>query len=185
MNATQGGTQLKFVLVKDLWDRLVIIWEKGGVTEQIEHCCLGSCHFLDRIRFLMLNFHFTPFHHINLEANWAIWRLDRGRRQKLVIFIFLSLGCAFQGRPVIIVSVLKRCPGGGKTRGSGTSKRCSHKWFHRIFPCTDPCTNIFCTSPLLPWNSEGVAKKAIRNYLRCSKRFDHRSRYISFVIVRG
>ena len=23
-------------------------------------------------------------------------------------------------------------PGGGKTRGSGTEKRCSHKWFHTV-----------------------------------------------------
>ena len=63
----------------------------------------------------------------------------------------------------------KRPPGGGKTRGSGIEKRCSHKWFHRIFPCTDPCTNNFCTSsplssPPLPLRiPEGVAnlKEAI------------------------
>ena len=29
---------------------------------------------------------------------------------------------------------------------SGTKKRRSHKWFHIIFPCTDSCTNTFCTS---------------------------------------
>ena len=45
-----------------------------------------------------------------------------------------------------VVCAKKRSPGGGKTRGSGTEKRCSHKWFHTIFPCTDSCTNTFCTS---------------------------------------
>ena len=40
-----------------------------------------------------------------------------------------------------VVCAKKRSPGGGKTRGSGTEKRCSHKWFHTIFPCTDSCTN--------------------------------------------
>ena len=56
----------------------------------------------------------------------------------------------------------KRPPGGGKTRGSGNEKRCSHKWFHRIFPCTDPRTE--------------------ERYLRCSKRFDHRSHSIIFLL---
>ena len=62
----------------------------------------------------------------------------------------------------------KTVPRGGKTRGSCTEKRCSHKWFHMIFPCTDSCTNTFCTSSSLhphspPRNPEGVAnlKKAI------------------------
>ena len=42
-----------------------------------------------------------------------------------------------------VVSAEKRTPGKGKTRGSGTKKQWSFKWFHTIFPCTDPCTNIF------------------------------------------
>ena len=81
----------------------------------------------------------------------------------------LLLGCPFQGCPVLIrfsvVCVEKRSPEGGKTRGSGTDKRCSHKWFHRIFPCRDPCRNTSCTSslPPPPRNPEDVAnlKKAI------------------------
>ena len=45
----------------------------------------------------------------------------------------------------------KRAPGEGKTRGSGTEKRCPDRWFHTIFPCTNPYTNnIFSTSPPLP-----------------------------------
>ena len=51
-------------------------------------------------------------------------------------------------------------------------------------PCTDPCTIIFHTSPPPPpRNPEGVAIKR-GNTLRCSKRFNHRSHFISFVIVR-
>ena len=60
-----------------------------------------------------------------------------------------------------VVCAKKRSPGGGKTRGSGTEKRCSHKWFHTIFPCTDSCTNTFCTSspPL-------ETQKALRTWRR-------------------
>ena len=57
----------------------------------------------------------------------------------------------------------KRPSGGGKTRRSGTEKRCSHKWFHMIFSCTNPCTDTFCTSSALPLkNPQSVAnlKKA-------------------------
>ena len=101
-------------------------------TEQIERRCLGSCHWFSRLYPVldqMLNFHFTPFHHINLEANCLSVRGRRRpnhvmtakmARQELFIFILLLMGCPFQGRPVIIVSALKPCTGGGKTRGSGT-----------------------------------------------------------------
>ena len=49
----------------------------------------------------------------------------------------LLLGCPFQGtRSYLfgfsVVRVEKQAPGGGKTRGSGTKKRCSHKWFHTV-----------------------------------------------------
>ena len=59
-----------------------------------------------------------------------------------------SYTAACRASPVIIyrfsvVSAGKRTPEGGKTRRSGTEKRCSHKCFHLIFPYTDPCTNIF------------------------------------------
>ena len=61
-----------------------------------------------------------------------------------------------------IVCAEKRSPGGGKTRGSGTEKRCSRKWFHTIFPCTDSCTNTFCTSsPPTPPEGAANLKKAI------------------------
>ena len=73
------------------------------------------------------------------------------------------LGCLCG--PVINVCVEKWPPGGGKTRGSGTEKRCSHKWFHRIFPCTDPCTNTFCTSQkaLRTWRRLFALFEAIRS----------------------
>ena len=60
--------------------------------------------------------------------------------------------------------VEKWSPGGGKTRGSGTKKRCSHKWFHMSFSFTEPYTDTFCTSSARPLkNPQGVAnlKKAI------------------------
>ena len=53
-----------------------------------------------------------------------------------------------------VVFVEKQPPWGGKTRGSGTEKRCSQKtqkWFRRIFPCKDPCTNTFCKI----WRNDG------------------------------
>ena len=62
-------------------------------------------------------------------------------------------GLPLSGLPTYKFCAEKRSPGGGKTRGSGTKKRCSHKCFHMIFPCTDSCTNTFCTSsppPLSP-----------------------------------
>ena len=66
-----------------------------------------------------------------------------------------------------VVCAKKRSPGGGKTRGSGTEKRCSHKWFHTIFPCTDSCTNTFCTSspPL-------ETQKALRTWRRLFASFE-------------
>ena len=63
--------------------------------------------------------------------------------------------------------IMRRRVRGEKTRGSATEKRCSPKWLHTIFPCT----NI----PPDPHRNPA---------LRCSKRFDHRSHLISFVIVR-
>ena len=69
-------------------------------------------------------------------------------------------------RPVIkwAFGIKKWCPGGGKTRGSSTEKRCSHKWFHMSFSCTNPCTDTFCTSSAFPLkNPQSVPnlKKAI------------------------
>ena len=72
-------------------------------------------------------------------------------------------------------------PGGGKTQGSGTEKLCSHKWFHTIFPCTDPCTNTFCTSSPPPQKPRRRCEPE-EGYLRCSKRFDHRSHSIIFLL---
>ena len=64
-----------------------------------------------------------------------------------------------------------------------TEERCSHKWFHTIFLCTDACTNIFFYLALAPpENPEGVANQ--EGYLRCLKRFGDRSHFRSFVTVR-
>ena len=62
-----------------------------------------------------------------------------------------------------VVCAEKQSSGGGKTRGSGTEKRRSHKWFLKILPYTDPCTNTFCTLSPPPRNPESLAnlKKAI------------------------
>ena len=48
----------------------------------------------------------------------------------------LLLGCPFQGMRsyllgFLVVCAEKQSPRGGKTRGSGTKKRCSHKWWWR------------------------------------------------------
>ena len=80
---------------------------------------------------------------------------------------FYHYWAARQAQSQIWFSVVcgeKRPPRGGKTRGSCTEKRCFHKWFHMIFPCTEPCTDTFYTSSPLPLkNPQGVAnlKKAI------------------------
>ena len=99
----------------------------------------------------------------------------------------LLLGCPFQGCPVLIrfsvVCAEKRSPEAGKTRGSGTDKRCSHKWFHRIFPCRDPCRNTSCTSSLPPPPQKPRRRcEPEESYLRCSKRFDHRSHSIILLL---
>ena len=66
----------------------------------------------------------------------------------------------------------KRAPRGGKTRGSGTEKRCPDRWFHTIFPARTLTRIIFLVPRLRsPRNPEGVANQ--EGYLRCSKRFDH------------
>ena len=76
--------------------------------------------------------------------------------------------CTAQSNSVFGRWCQKRSSREGKTRGSGTKKRRSHKWFHMIFsctdPCKDPCTDTFCTSSPLPLkNPQGIAnlKKAI------------------------
>ena len=74
-----------------------------------------------------------------------------------------------------------RSPGGGKTRRSGTEKRCSHKWFHIIFSCTNPCTDTFLTRLRSPWKPTRRCEPK-EGYLRCSKRFDHRSHSIIFLL---
>ena len=59
----------------------------------------------------------------------------------------------------------------------------SCKWFHTIFPCTDPCTNTFWTSspPPNPKKPRRCCEPE-EGYLRCSKRFDHRSHSIIFLL---
>ena len=66
----------------------------------------------------------------------------------------------------------KTVPRGGKTRGSCTEKRCSHKWFHMIFPCTDSCTNTFCTSSRLHPPSPPETQKALRTWRRLFALFE-------------
>ena len=83
----------------------------------------------------------------------------------MLVFVSLYYWAACRTSPVEI-SVFghlcrKRTPGGGKTRGSCTEKPCSQKWFRRIFPCTDPCTNIFCSSPRPETRKALQIKKAI------------------------
>ena len=66
----------------------------------------------------------------------------------------------------------KRAPGGGKTRGSGTEKRCPDRWFRTISLARTLTRIIFLVPGLRsPRNPEGVANQ--EGYLRCSKRFDH------------
>ena len=50
------------------------------------------------------------------------------------------------------------------------------------FSLHGPCTNIFCTSPPHPRNPERLVNQ--EGYLRCSKRFNPRSDFISFFIIR-
>ena len=76
-------------------------------------------------------------------------------------FCFIT-GLPLSGRPVINSVFGRLCrktvPRGREDTRSGTERRCSHKWFHTIFPCTDPSTNTFCTCPPpRPRNPEGVA----------------------------
>ena len=74
-------------------------------------------------------------------------------------------------------------PGEGRHEGSGTEKRRSHKWFHRIFPCTNPCTDTFCTlSPPPTPQKPRMRCEPEEGYLRCSKQFDHRSHSIIFLV---
>jgi len=96
-----------------------------------------------------------------------------------VCVYLLLLGCPFQGRSVIAE---KRSPGGGKTRGSGSENDVFRSGFIR-FSLARTLARIFFV-PLLrsPRNKEGVANQ--EGYLRCSKRFDDRSHFAIFVIVR-
>ena len=77
--------------------------------------------------------------------------------------------------------------GGGKTRGSGTEKRCSHKWFHKVsydFLLHRISHEYFLYLVSAPPEKPRRRCEPEEGYLRCSKRFDHRSHFISFVIVR-
>ena len=113
-----------------------------------------------------------PFHIFELDTP-NVFEGPKWKCNNLCIFRILYgwlLGCLYGP---VINSVFgrwcqKRSSREGKTRGSGTKKRRSHKWFHMIFsctdPCKDPCTDTFCTSSPLPLkNPQGIAnlKKAI------------------------
>ena len=71
-------------------------------------------------------------------------------------------------------------PGEGRHEGLVPRNECSNKWFHRIFPCT----NTFCTSSPPPPPPEKPRRRCEpeEGYLRCSKRFDHRSHSIIFLL---
>ena len=83
----------------------------------------------------------------------------------VLVFVSLYYWAACRTSPVEI-SVFghlrrKTYTRGSENTGSCTEKPCSHKWFRRIFPCTDPCTNIFCSSPRPETQKALQIKKAI------------------------
>ena len=106
----------------------------------------------------------------------------------------LLLGCPTPppprgARPVINSVFGRLCgktySGGREDTRSGTEERCSHKWFHTIFPLIVPTLmhEYFLYLALAPpENPEGAANQ--EGYLRCLKRFDDRSHFSSFVTVR-
>ena len=53
---------------------------------------------------------------------------------------------------------------------------------YRIFSCTNPCTDSFCTSSPLPLKKNTRRCEPEEGYLRCSKRFDHGSHSIIFLL---
>ena len=70
------------------------------------------------------------------KARGGRWNsISSHRPPRACCFFLLLLGCLCG--PVINSAFGRRCrkvvSRGGKTRGSGTEKRCSHKWFHTIF----------------------------------------------------
>ena len=77
-------------------------------------------------------------------------------------------------------SVQKNGARGRQDTRSGTERRCSHKWFHTIFPCTDPSTNTYCTCPPPPPQKPRRRCEPEGSYLRYLKRFDHRSHSYKF-----
>ena len=97
---------------------------------------------------------------------------------------FFLLGCPSQDTPSYnfgfsVICTEKRSPGGGKARGFSTQKRCSHKWFHTIFPYTD-LPRIFFVPRLRPPDTQKALriKKAICVVRSDSRRFDYSSHFL-------
>ena len=116
-------------------------------------------------KFLFIYLSFKPGFHMMATIAEKKKFSDRSDHMETGLYFSLLLSCPFPSKPVYKFGFRRfRSPGGGKTRGSGTEKRCSHKWFHMSFSCTEPCTDTFCTLSALPLkNPQGVAnlKKAI------------------------
>ena len=121
----------------------------------------------------IINFIFSKFrstgqnHSFNCRGDFHSLVETPCSRIKSGEYFFCLLGCPPGVRPVIN-SVFGRLCRKTYSRGredmrSGTDKLCSLKWSHTIFPCTDPYTNIFCISPLLPQKTQKALriKKAI------------------------
>ena len=69
-----------------------------------------------------------------------------------------------------------RFAGGDRRRyfSDGEKRRPEMGLLFAGYPCTDPSTNTFCTCPPPPQNPRKRCEPE-ESYLRCSKRFDHRS----------
>ena len=75
-----------------------------------------------------------------------------------------------------------RSSGGGKTRGSGTEKRCSRSQMVSYdFPLHGPLHEYFLYLVSAPQKPRRRCEPE-EGYLRCSKRFDHRSHSIIFLL---
>ena len=78
---------------------------------------------------------------VKCKNTFAYLLLEPSRLVHVCFKRALLLGCPCQGTPIYnfgFRSSVQKNGHPGVTWG---------KWFHSIFPCTDPCTNIFCTSP--------------------------------------
>ena len=75
-----------------------------------------------------------------------------------------------------------RHPGEGRHEGLVPRNDVVTNGFYRIFSCMNPCTDTFCTSSPLPLKQPTRRCEPEGGYLRCSKRFDHGSYSIIFLL---